>query len=156
MFGLFKNNNKIVSPVSGKCIRIEEVNDRVFSSKIMGDGFAVIPDDNKIVSPVTGEIITAADTKHAAVIRTKNGEEILLHIGIDTVALNGKGFEAFVSTGSMVNAGDRMFKFNDSFMQKRGIDMTVMVIFASDGAKNICDNYYDTTVLAGEVLVRRN
>lgn len=156
MFDFMKNAEKIVSPVSGKCIRIEEVNDKVFSSKIIGDGFAIIPDDNEVVSPVTGKIITAADTKHAVAIRTKKGEDILLHIGIDTVALNGEGFEIFVGTGSTVKAGDCMFKFDNSFMQEKGIDVTVMVIFASEGAKNIRDDYYDKTVLAGEVLARRD
>lgn len=156
MLNFFNKPEKLVSPASGKCICIEDVNDKVFSSKIMGDGFAIIPNSNTILAPIAGIIVTAADTKHAVAIRTKKGEDILLHVGVDTVGLNGKGFEMFVKTGDAIRTGDCLFRYDSDFMREKGIDTTVMVIFASENAKNIRGDYFGKTISAGEPLLRLN
>ena len=83
-----------------------EVPDPVFSQKIVGDGMAVIPSEGKLLSPVDGEIISVADTKHAYGLRTAEGLELLIHVGLETVHLNGECFQVFVKPGDKVKAGD--------------------------------------------------
>lgn len=154
MFGFLKNDDgKVVAPVDGTCIPIEKVSDKVFSSKMMGDGFAVIPSGDTVVSPITGEIKMVAETLHAVGLQSKR-EEILVHIGIDTVALKGEGFTSIVKAGCTVKAGEPLIKFDRDFMKKKGIDMTTMVIFTSENAKNIGEENYGREVVAGEVLSR--
>ncbi len=153
MFGfLKKDGGKIFAPIEGKCVRIEEVNDAVFSSRMMGDGFAVIPHGDTVAAPVSGEIIMVADTRHAIGIRNKKGEEILVHIGIDTVELKGEGFTCFVKQGDTVKSGEPLIRFDREFMEKKGMDMTIMVIFMSADAENIGVENYGRNVAAGEKL----
>lgn len=112
MFNFFKKDKKeeagplekqkLYSPVKGKVIPVSEVADPVFSQKMMGDGYAVIPSDGKIYSPVEGEILSVFPTKHAIGIQLKDGLELLLHMGLDTVELNGKPFETHVKEGDKV------------------------------------------------------
>lgn len=87
------------SPVNGKVISLSEVKDTVFSSGMVGDGVAIIPEEGILVAPEDGEITMVFETKHAIGLKTANGAELLFHIGIDTVQLEGKGFEAFVRSG---------------------------------------------------------
>lgn len=91
---------------TGKVVPIEEVPDQVFAQRMMGDGYAIELTDNTIVSPVDGEVILVFPTGHAFGIKTEDGVEILLHLGIDTVELNGEGFEGKVQQGDKVKAGD--------------------------------------------------
>ena len=93
-----KEQMKVVACADGRCIRLEKVSDPVFSGKMLGDGFAIVPTSDIIAAPVKGEIVTIFPTKHAVGLKTKNGVEILLHIGINTVNLNGQGFTALVKT----------------------------------------------------------
>ena len=101
-------SQSIISPMSGKIIGIEEVPDAVFSQKMMGDGFAIEPSDGLVVSPINGVISILFPTKHAIGITSDNGLEILIHVGMDTVSLNGEGFEAFISQGDKVKVGDKL------------------------------------------------
>ena len=96
----------IASPVNGKVVKIDEVPDSVFADKILGDGVAIIPDDGKFVSPVEGEIVSIADSLHAIGIETVDGVELIIHIGLDTVKLEGKGFSVHVNVGDKVKKGD--------------------------------------------------
>ncbi len=96
----------ILSPVTGRLVPIEEVPDPVFSQKIIGDGVAVIPTDGRIVSPVDGEVVSVADTLHAYGFRTSGGVELLIHFGLETVALKGQYFKCHVKVGDLVKAGD--------------------------------------------------
>ncbi len=89
----------ILSPVTGKAVALEQVPDPVFSQKIIGDGMAVIPEDGRIVSPVTGEVASVADTLHAFGFRTDEGVELLVHVGLETVALKGECFQVHVKAG---------------------------------------------------------
>ena len=113
MFGLFKknkNNNTITlkAPVVGRCMSITEVPDEVFSSKMLGDGIGFDSADGVLYAPVDAEVLQVFPTKHAVVIKTKEGVELLLHIGIDTVSMKGEGFETYVKQGDNVKVGDRI------------------------------------------------
>ncbi|STD15174.1 PTS sugar transporter subunit IIA [Dermatophilus congolensis] len=93
-------------PVQGRAVDITEVPDPVFAQKIMGDGFAVLPDEGVFRAPVAGELVLVAETMHAFAIRTDAGAEVLVHIGIDTVGLKGEGFTAHAQAGRWVQAGE--------------------------------------------------
>lgn len=90
---------KMLAPVDGQAIGITEVHDPMFSEKDMGDGFGVIPTNNEILAPVSGKVMLVASTKHAIGFKTDDGLEVLLHMGVDTVELNGTPFELFVKEG---------------------------------------------------------
>ncbi len=135
MFNFFKEKNKntIFSPVEGKCISITSVPDEMFAEKIMGDGIAFIFDGDTIHSPCNGKIVSIARTKHALGIKADNGIEILIHIGLDTVELNGKGFELWVSENSRVKAGQPLIKIDRNIMKENEINLvTPMVITKTD------------------------
>lgn len=102
------NTIKILAPVAGEVINLEDVNDPVFSQKKLGEGFAVKPSSGKIVSPVTGKVIMVAETKHALGLQTADGVEVMLHLGIDTVELDGKPFDLQVAANSEVKAGQQL------------------------------------------------
>lgn len=135
MLNFIKKNNyeeDLYAPVSGECIDITEVSDPVFSAKIMGDGFAVKPDSNIICAPCSGELSMVFATGHAFGITTKDKKEILVHIGIETVNLNGKGFEILKKQKSKVNAGDPVIEINKTEIEAAGYDLTTMVIITSE------------------------
>src|SRR5271167_4787827 len=93
---------KLLSPLSGWCASLDEVPDEVFAGRMLGDGLAVDPTEGMLVAPCDGDIVTLADTRHALSMRTDAGIELLIHIGIDTVKLGGRGFEALAKAGSHV------------------------------------------------------
>ena len=99
---------KILAPVAGQVINLSDVNDPVFSQKKLGEGFAVKPSSGKIVSPVTGKVVMVAETKHALGLQTAEGVELMIHLGIDTVELDGKPFDWQVAAGSEVRAGQQL------------------------------------------------
>ena len=103
---IFMKCGKILSPMTGEAVGLGEVPDPVFSQKIIGDGMAVIPSEGKLLSPVDGEVISVADTKHAYGLRTAEGLELLIHVGLETVHLKGECFQVFVKPGDKVKAGD--------------------------------------------------
>ncbi len=116
-FDKFKKNEiKVLSPIKGKVVPIETVPDSTFADKIMGDGVAVLPIDDIVRAPADGIISFIAETKHAFGISTKSGLELLVHIGIDTVKLNGKGFELFVEEEQEVKAGDPIVKIDLNYL----------------------------------------
>ena len=135
MFG-FKKKERIVelaSPVNGKMIDLKEVPDKVFASEMMGPGVAFISNDGKIYSPCDGELITVFPTKHAIGIKANNGAEILIHFGLDTVQLEGKGFRQVAKEGQRLKKGDLILDVDIVFLQKKGYAIeTPMVITNSD------------------------
>lgn len=127
---LFKKKEiKIVAPITGKCIPIEEVDDPVFSGNLMGEGVAIKPSADKLVSPCQSQITVVSETGHAFGLRTSNGLEIMIHIGIDTVNRKGKGFHVLVEQGKEVRAGETLVQFDREEMEEEGIDTSVMVVF---------------------------
>lgn len=123
--------DKIYSPIQGQIIPITEVNDPVFSSKMMGEGFAVLPTDGAIQAPFNGTIKMIAPTKHAIGIITEDGLEVLLHIGIDTVELNGEPYDLTIKVGDTIQQGQSMGSVDLNMIVEKGKDTTVMVIITN-------------------------
>lgn len=118
----------IGAPLTGKVVPLSEVNDQVFSSEMMGKGIAVYPEGQRIISPADGTITVAYETKHAYGIKTDEGVEILIHIGIDTVNMEGNGFDRKVEQGDIVKKGDLLGTFDISEIEKTEYDPTVMIV----------------------------
>ncbi|MGJ7922332.1 beta-glucoside-specific PTS transporter subunit IIABC [Neobacillus sp. LXY-4] len=122
---------KLFSPLKGEVKPLSEVKDSTFSSGIMGKGFAIQPTEGKVVSPVTGRVTTIFKTKHAIGITSDNGAEILIHIGLDTVKLNGKHFTAHVKDGDFVDVGDTLVTFDLEAIKAEGYDLTTPIIITN-------------------------
>ena len=121
----------IFTVAAGEVVAITEVNDAVFSQKMMGDGFAVNPSTDSVVSPIDGTVQNIFPTKHAIGLKTNDGIEVLVHMGIDTVELKGEGFEIFVEEGQKVIAGDKLAEMNLSTVKEAGKDTSIMVVFTN-------------------------
>ncbi|SHO55408.1 beta-glucoside-specific PTS transporter subunit IIABC [Vibrio quintilis] len=119
------------SPVSGKVIPLEQVNDDVFSSKLIGDGIAVIPSENVLYAPVNGKITSVYETGHAINMVADNGAEMIFHIGIDTVQLEGKFFETMVKSGDRVELGQPLVKFEREQIEQSGYETVVVCVIAN-------------------------
>ena len=119
----------MVSPQTGMCVSIVEMPDEVFSERILGDGIAVIPEKDEFFSPVDGEVVQVAQTGHAFCIKSNDGVEIMIHIGVDTVELKGEGFECFVKPGDKVKKGDKLATADIKMIKEKGYPLhTAMVI----------------------------
>ncbi|WP_105209683.1 sucrose-specific PTS transporter subunit IIBC [Streptococcus suis] len=118
----------LVSPLSGDVVALENVNDPVFSSGAMGKGLAVKPIEGVVYAPADAEVTIAFETGHAYGLKTASGAEILIHIGIDTVSMNGNGFEKLVAAGDKVKAGTPLAKFDAAKIAEAGLDDTTMII----------------------------
>ncbi|MFI3085059.1 sucrose-specific PTS transporter subunit IIBC [Streptococcus sp. 2020WUSS089] len=118
----------LVSPLSGDVVALENVNDPVFSSGAMGKGLAVKPSEGIVYAPADSEVTIAFETGHAYGLKTASGAEILIHIGIDTVSMNGNGFEKLVAAGDKVKAGTPLAKFDAAKIAEAGLDDTTMII----------------------------
>ena len=125
---IFMKCSKILSPMTGEAVGLGEVPDPVFSQKIVGDGMAVIPSEGKLLSPVDGEIVSVADTKHAYGLRTAEGLELLIHVGLETVHLNGECFQVFVKPGDKVKAGDLLAEVDLAYLKEREINPITPVL----------------------------
>ena len=125
---IFMKCGKILSPMTGEAVGLGEVPDPVFSQKIIGDGMAVIPSDGKLLSPVDGEVISVADTKHAFGLRTAEGLELLIHVGLETVHLKGECFQVFVKPGDKVKAGDLLAEVDLAYLKEREINPITPVL----------------------------
>lgn len=152
---MFKNLFKpkpadIVSPMCGTIIPLEKVNDPVFSEKSMGDGFAVKFSEGNVYSPVDGEIILTFPTKHAIGIKSDDRNEILVHIGLDTVTLNGEGFDLKVEVGQRVQKGDLLVEVKHEFFKDKGIDMTSPIIITNLKGRRVVMLKKDELVKEGD------
>lgn len=152
MFNIFKKKsaNKLSAPITGQLIQIQNVSDEVFSTKVMGDGFAVKPNSDIVVSPVTGDVTNIFPTKHAISLTASNGMEVLLHLGIDTVELQGKPFEMLVSEGQHVEVGDELVRMNRKEIADNNKDDVVMLVLP--GKNDVIFEPYisEHTVSAGD------
>ncbi len=130
---------EIKSVLSGRVIPIEEVEDNVFSQKIMGDGVAVEPEDTVVKAPADAAVtVVMKESRHACGLTLANGLELLIHVGIDTVDMNGDGFQLFVDEGQKVRAGDPLIQFDPEKIRAAGHPLTTMLIVTGEGdAKNV-------------------
>ena len=159
MFRLFKKQEPVVltAPVDGEMISLEEVPDKVFAAKIMGDGVAFRFDGDTIYSPCDAKVIMIADTVHAIGLKCRNGAEVLIHIGLDTVELNGKGFEKLVDEGEQVSKGIPLIKIDRSIMQAAAIDLTTPMVItdSSDNQFHIEEKNLNQNVFMGKTELIR-
>ncbi|AUM96621.1 TPA: PTS glucose transporter subunit IIA [Clostridium botulinum] len=138
MLSFFKRENKIVAPVLGRVLELSEVPDKVFASKLAGDGVAIECEDNTIVAPANGVISLIFKTNHAFGITLEDGTELLVHIGIDTVKLEGKGFERLLQEGDKVKVGDPIIRIDREFIKAEGYSLITPVLITNpDNVKNI-------------------
>ena len=142
----------ILAPVTGKAVALSEVPDPVFADKVLGDGAAIIPAEGKIVSPVNGEISTVAETGHAYGFTSEDGLEILVHVGLETVSLNGECFKVYVKPGDKVKAGDLVAEVDLKYLEEKKINPITPVLLCSDTEGRTLQ-YTEGEVKAGESTV---
>jgi len=154
MFNFFKKNQSkkiiLVAPITGRTIDLSNVPDKVFAEKLAGDGIAIDPTGDVIVAPADGELTLVFKTMHAFAITLANGAELLIHIGIDTVSLNGEGFQQLVEAGAQVKAGTPIVKIDRDFILNKGLSLITPVLITNmDIVKELKTNV-DKDVVAGE------
>lgn len=140
-----------VSPATGVCVKLEDVEDETFAKKMLGDGFAIDIEDGRIVAPISGEIVTAFPSGHAYGIKGTDGREVLIHIGIDTVELNGKGFEVFVKQGDQIHQGETLVQVDIDKVRAAGKSTMTMVVFTDQSSVSL--NSYGNALIAGNELM---
>ncbi len=124
MFGRKKKKSlELLSPVTGKIIPISEIDDPVFKEKVLGDGVALLPEEDDFYAPCDGTIIQVAQTFHAICLQSEDGLELLLHLGMDTVQLEGKGFTCHVKENQKVKAGDKLVTMDRAFVTEKGLEI---------------------------------
>ena len=124
-----ENTHKLYSPFQGVLKPITEAPDEAFASKAMGDGYLVMPENGTVVAPEDGEVMFVFPSKHAIGLKAVDGTEYLLHIGVDTVKLNGEGFTVFVSDGQKIKKGDKLMEFDPAYIREHAVSDACIVIF---------------------------
>lgn len=157
MFGFFKKKSEpkeLKAMVNGEVISVTEVKDDVFSSCMLGKGIAIHPTNGVVVAPVDGEIsVTMEGTNHAVGIRIAEGFDLLIHIGLDTVSLNGEGFTSHISMGQKVKVGDKLITFDKALVESKGLCADVILIALDNPALPALDFKTGMTASAGETVV---
>ncbi len=144
---LFKGKKDAItlgSPVKGKAVPLSEVKDPTFGEEILGKGVAIQPEGTKICSPCDGVVDLMFDTGHAVNLRSTEGVEILIHVGLDTVSLKGEGFKTFKKSDESVKKGDLLIEFDKDFLISKGFDVIVPVVICNT------DEYKEVAALAGK------
>jgi glucose-specific phosphotransferase system IIA component len=150
-----KSKNMILSPLQGRIVPLKEVPDEVFSEEVMGKGVAIIPENGVLFSPVKGRVDSVADAKHAIVLVSENGVEIIIHIGIDTVALKGAPFNPLVKAGDRVKPGDILAKFNIAAIKAAGFSTVSPVLVANPDEFGSL-SFASGLVKPGDILITLN
>ena len=138
---LMANDTEVKNPLAGKVMALADVNDPVFSSGAMGNGIAIDPSDNKVYAPFNGTVLFVAETKHAIGLCSEDGIELLIHVGMDTVKMNGKGFNLKVSANSTVKQGDLLLEFDRQMIEQEGYSLVTPVVITNSHCfeqKTIC------------------
>lgn len=154
LFNFKKQKSLIVkSPLKGEVVKLENVPDPVFSEKMTGDGLAIKPDDKNVYAPVDGKITQLFHSHHALGITTENGLELLLHLGLETVNLNGEGFTVFVEENQNISAGDKLFEVDWQLIEEKAESTITPIIITNmelvekievlkDGITSVGDELY--------------
>ena len=139
MFGFLKRKpREIYAPIDGMLIALEKVDDEVFSSKMVGDGLAIMPVGDTFVAPIDGVITKIFSTNHAFSIKSKQDLEVLVHIGLETVALKGEGFERLANEGDTVKVGDPIIKVDLAYIKEHAKDIVTPILITDESdVKNI-------------------
>ncbi len=144
----------IHSPLTGKICTLDSVMDPAFSNRMIGDGLAIIPESPEVIAPVSGKVISVFETKHAVVFENEDNIRVLLHIGIDSMRLKGKGFSAFVTNGQEVKEGEKLLSLDMDFIETHVQEMKSPVVITesrkrfkiriiAEGHVNIGDPLYE-------------
>lgn len=141
-----KEKQRIQAPVQGQLVSLDQINDEVFASQQMGKTLAIYPTEEQIVSPGNGQVTALYPTHHAIGLKLDNGAEILLHIGINTVELKGRGFETFVKAGERVRLGQKLLSFDKQIIQAAGYDPTVLVIVTNTAEMAVIETTKQTEI----------
>lgn len=136
----------LAAMVDGMCIPLEQVSDPAFAQKTLGEGIAIVPQNNVIAAPCDGVLTLVAPTKHAFGMTKEDGLELMIHIGIDTVALQGEGFEVLAEAGANVKKGQPIISYDEQIMKEHGIDMTTMLIVLNHENYEILEMKHDEHV----------
>ena len=144
---------KLVAPITGKSLPLSETPDPVFAQKMAGDGLAIEPTGDVIVAPADGELTLVFNTQHAFAITLENGVELLVHIGIETVSLNGEGFEQLVEQGTKVKAGDPIIKIDREFIKSKGLPLTTPVLITNPDILKSISPVENVDTTAGKTTV---
>ena len=142
----------VLAPLSGQSVPLEQVPDDVFSQKILGDGIAILPTDGKLYAPVNGEIASVAETRHAYGFTSEDGLEILVHVGLESVALKGEGFTSHVKVGDKVKAGQLVAEVDLEFLKSKNVPLITPVLIC-EGAEDVMLNKVTGDVQAGKTRV---
>ena len=137
MYQLLKKVLTLFSPINGRKIDLDKVPDKVFSSYMMGTGLGFINESNKIYAPCNATVIMIADTKHAIGLKTKMGVEILIHIGLDTIQLMGKGFHVHVKNKEKIKKGDLLISYDKKFIEDKHMDLTIPMVITNSNDYDI-------------------
>lgn len=140
----------LLSPLTGNVVKMVDVPDEVFSQKMMGDGIAIEPTEGIVVAPFDGEVAQFFQTKHAVGIRGTSGLEVLIHIGLETVALNGEGFEGFVKQGDHVKAGDKLVSFDLEHIKAKADSIISPVVITNGDMVGSLTKSEETVVTYGK------
>ena len=151
-----QNDGVITAYANGELTEIEKVNDETFASKVLGDGIAIIPEDGNVYAPVEGEISVAIESGHAVGFTDMNGTVYLIHIGIDTVQLNGKYFKVNVQVGDQIKRGDLLVSFDKEKVEKAGFDTACMLIVTEANGKTLNKTKERKVKVGEEVAILEN
>ena len=150
---MFKKKIELFSPVNGKVVSLKEVPDKVFAYQMMGPGIAFKFTESTIFSPCEGKVTLIPSTLHAIGITAKNGAEVLIHIGVDTVNLNGKGFEKLVNQGDVVNIGDPIIRINQEVITNMGYNLITPMVITNSKSYHISINVKENVRVGDSVGV---
>lgn len=157
MFGLFKKKEQakeLKAMINGQVIPLAEVKDEVFSSCMLGNGLAICPADGTVVAPCDGEVsVVMEGSNHAVGIKVFEGMDLLIHIGIDTVTLNGEGFTSFVEIGQKVKAGDKLITFDKDLVEAKGLCSDVILVVLDSPQLPKMEYQTNMAAKAGETVV---
>ena len=148
---VIEDKNAIYSPLTGKVISLSDVNDMAFASGSMGEGCAIIPENGQVLAPFNGTVVALFPTKHAIGLKSDEGVEVLIHVGLDTVNDQGKEFTSKVQMGDTIVKGQILIEFNKDALIKKGYDLTTPVIITYGGEINQCLEYQN--VQSGNILL---
>ena len=144
--------NMLYAPVAGKYINLKDIADGVFSEGMLGQGCGIVPEGTTILSPVNGEVVSIADSLHAIGINSDDGAEILIHVGLDTVAMKGKGFKPLVKVGDKVKAGQKVLSFDMGAIVAAGHAATTAFIITNSDDCKLLDFKTGQKYEAGEIF----
>lgn len=136
LFKKTKGEEKIVAALNGKVVKLEDVPDPVFNQKMMGEGIAIEPVQGEVVSPVNGKVVQIPASKHAIGLESEQGAEILIHVGLETVALEGKGFTPHVRVGDKVSVGQSLLSFDLDFIRENASSTVTPTVITNTNTLN--------------------